>query len=46
MRELIDLSGAGRLQPVVGGTYRFAEAAEAHATIEARRPIGKVVLVS
>lgn len=46
MRELIDLSGAGRLQPAVGRTYPFAEATEAHAAIEARRPIGKVVLVA
>ena len=45
MRELIDLAESGRLRPVVGGTYRFAEAAAAHAAIEARQPIGKVVLV-
>ena len=45
MRELIELAEAGRLRPVVGGTYPFAEAAAAHAAIEARRPIGKVVLV-
>ena len=45
MRELIALAEAGRLRPVVGGTYPFAEAAAAHAAIEARKPIGKVVLV-
>ena len=45
MRELIELAEAGRLRPVVGGTYPFAEAAAAHAAIEARKPIGKVVLV-
>ena len=45
MRELIELAEAGRLRPVVGGTYPFAEAAGAHAAIEARKPIGKVVLV-
>ena len=45
MRELIDLAESGRLRPVVGGTYPFAEAAAAHAAIEARQPIGKVVLV-
>ena len=45
MRELIELAEAGRLRPVVGGTYPLAEAARAHAAIEARRPIGKVVLV-
>jgi len=44
MRELIELAEAGRLRPVVGGTYPLAEAAAAHAAIEARRPIGKVVL--
>ncbi len=45
MRELIELAEAGRLRPVVGGTYPFEEAAAAHAAIEARKPIGKVVLV-
>ena len=45
MRELLDLANSGRLRPVVGGTYPFAEAARAHAAIEARIPIGKVVLV-
>ena len=45
MRELIELAEAERLRPEVGGTYPFAEAAAAHAAIEARRPIGKVVLV-
>ena len=45
MRELFELAESGRLRPVVGGTYQFAEAAAAHAAIEARRPIGKVVLV-
>ncbi len=45
MRELTELAESGRLRPVVGGTYAFAEAAAAHAAIEARRPIGKVVLV-
>lgn len=32
------------LRPVVGGAYSFGEAA-AHAAIDARRPIGKDVLV-
>ena len=45
MRELIDLAELGRLQPVVRGTYPFAEAACAHTAIEARIPIGKVVLL-
>jgi len=45
LRELIELAEAGRLRPVVGGTYAFDVAAATHATIEARRPIGKAVLV-
>ncbi len=45
MRELIDLAESGRLRPVVGGTYSFADTAAAHAAIEARQPIGKVVLI-
>jgi len=45
MRELIELAEVGRLRPVVGGTFAAAAAAAAHAAIEARKPIGKVVLV-
>ncbi len=45
MLELIELAESGRLRPVVGGTYPLAEAASAHAAIEARTPVGKVVLV-
>jgi len=45
MRKLIGLAEAGRLRPVVAGTYPFADAAAAHAAIEARTPIGKVVLI-
>jgi len=36
---------AGRLKPVVDRTYKLAEAAQAHARMEAGDHIGKIVLV-
>ncbi|MEV4758005.1 zinc-binding dehydrogenase [Micromonospora sp. NPDC049559] len=38
-------AAAGRLRPVIGQTYPLAEAARAHATIEARQTIGKTLLL-
>ena len=43
--ELLPLWAAGALRPLVGSTFALAEAAEAHRLIEARRHVGKVVLV-
>ncbi|MET7441046.1 zinc-binding dehydrogenase [Streptomyces sp. NPDC004082] len=37
-------AAAGRLRPVVGGTFPLSRAAEAHAAIEGRGLVGKVVL--
>jgi NADPH2:quinone reductase len=42
---LIDDVAAGRLQVIVDRTYPLAEAAAAHAYIESRQAIGRVVLV-
>jgi NADPH2:quinone reductase len=42
---LIDDVAAGRLQVVVDRTYPLAEAAAAHAYIESRQAIGRVVLI-
>ncbi len=44
MRELLDLTAAGDLEPVVGGTYGLSDAAQAHTDIRARRTVGKLVL--
>jgi NADPH2:quinone reductase len=41
----IDDVGAGRLQVVVDRTYPLAEAAAAHAYLESRQAVGRVVLV-
>lgn len=43
--SLVDEVAAGRLQVVVDRTFPLAEAAEAHAYIESRQAVGRVVLV-
>jgi NADPH2:quinone reductase len=42
--ELLALWAAGRIEPLVGSTFPLAQAEEAHALIESRRHVGKVVL--
>ena len=42
--ELLELWAAGAIDPVVGATFPLADARDAHALIEARRHVGKVVL--
>jgi NADPH2:quinone reductase len=43
--ELVGLWADGAIRPVVGAEFPLAEAAAAHALIEDRRHVGKVVLV-
>jgi NADPH2:quinone reductase len=42
--ELLELWRRGEIDPPVGATFPLADAGEAHALIEARRHVGKVVL--
>jgi len=42
--ELLALWRAGKIDPPVGATFPLADARDAHALIEARRHVGKVVL--
>ena len=42
--ELLELWGEGKIDPPVGATVPLADARDAHALIEARRHVGKVVL--
>lgn len=42
--ELVDLWRRGEIDPPVGATFPLADARDAHALIEARRHVGKVVL--
>ena len=44
MDELLSLVRAGRLTPVVGGSYPLEEAAQAHRDLLARGTTGKLVL--
>ena len=44
-RKLLDLWGEGKIRPVVGAEFPLAEIEDAHALIESRRSVGKVVLL-
>jgi NADPH2:quinone reductase len=44
MAELLELTQAGVLRPLVGAAYPLAEAARAHEELRARRTTGKVIL--
>ncbi len=44
MRELLAMTAAGDLRPVVGGTYGLSQAAQAHRDLRARTTVGKLVL--
>ncbi|MGP3929341.1 quinone oxidoreductase family protein [Nonomuraea sp. KM88] len=43
--EVFGFVGDGRLRPVVGGRYALADAARAHADLESRRTVGKLLLL-
>ncbi len=45
MQEILDLAARGDLQPTIDGVYPFSRAAEAHARLEDRLNVGKVLLV-
>jgi NADPH:quinone reductase len=44
-REIIDRAAGGRPRPLIGQRFDLADAAAAHAAIEARRTVGKTLLV-
>ena len=44
MRELLDLTLAGELRPVVGGTYPLEDARLAHESLRSRGSVGKLLL--
>ena len=43
-RMALTEAAAGRLRPVIGQEFELADAARAHAAIEARQTIGKTLL--
>jgi NADPH2:quinone reductase len=43
--ELLELWSARRIRPVVGAEFPLAEVEDAHALVESRRSVGKVVLL-
>lgn len=44
MAELLAMTAAGALRPVVGGTYGLSQAVQAHEDLRARRTVGKLLL--
>jgi NADPH:quinone reductase-like Zn-dependent oxidoreductase len=44
LEEIFKLYAAGKVKPVIGKTFPFADAASAHKYIHARKNIGKVIL--
>ena len=44
-QELLELWNAGTIRPVVGAEFPLAEVEQAHALVESRRSVGKVVLL-
>jgi NADPH:quinone reductase-like Zn-dependent oxidoreductase len=45
IRQALAETAAGRLKPIIGRTYPLARAAQAHVDMEARRFVGKILLV-
>ena len=45
MRDLLTLVAAQQLRPIVGAEYSLHQASDAHAAVESRQHVGKVVLV-
>ncbi len=43
---LLELVGAGKLRPHIGATFPLAEAHKAHALLESRQSVGKVILTT
>jgi NADPH2:quinone reductase len=43
--DLFGLIGAGKLSPVIGGSYRLDQVAEAHRALRARETTGKLILL-
>jgi len=43
--EIRDFMRAGKLRPLIAGTYRLEDVAEAHRALEDRKTIGKVILL-
>jgi NADPH2:quinone reductase len=46
LEELSSMIRAGRLNPVIGGSYDLEDAARAHEELRSRRTVGKLVLIT
>jgi len=44
LAELFEMTAAGTLRPLLGGTYPLSEAARAHHDLRSRGTVGKLVL--
>jgi len=45
VQQALALAAAGRLRPTIGQRFPLAQAADAHAAIEARSTVGKTLLI-
>lgn len=46
IKEVLDLAATGKIRPVIGQIHTLADAAQAHAAIEARTTVGKTLLTN
>ena len=44
IEELFQLTGSGKLKPIIGGTYPLSQATKAHQEMLARKTTGKITL--
>lgn len=46
IQEVLEFAASGKIRPVIGQILPLAEAAQAHASIEARKTVGKTIVIS
>lgn len=46
IQEVLEFAASGKTRPMIGQILPLAEAAQAHASIEARKTVGKTLVIS
>jgi len=44
LNQLVQMHISGKIKPIIGGEYSFAEIAKAHQYLESRKSSGKIIL--